>query len=182
MNLEEYKGKMENVIGFLNNAYSEIRAGRANPAILNRVQVSYYGTLTPINQIAGISVPEARMILVQPWDQNVLKELEKAIIEANLGITPMNDGKIIRLVFPELTEERRIELSRDVKKKAEEAKISIRNIRREANDEVLRLEKEENLSEDEVKRAEDDIQDLTDKYTKRVDDLMDEKEKEIMTV
>lgn len=182
MNLDEYKSKMEDTIEYLNTSYTEIRAGRANPAIINKVMVSYYGTLTPINQIAGISVPEARMILIQPWDQNVLKEIDKALNEANLGITPINDGKVIRLVFPELTEERRKELSKDVRKKAEEAKITIRNIRREANDDLQKLEKEENLSEDQVKRTEDDIQDLTDKYTKKIDEISELKEKEIMTV
>ncbi len=182
INLKEYENKMQGAIEYLNTSYNEIRAGRANPAILNKIMVSYYGTLTPINQIAGISVPEARMILIQPWDQNVLKEIEKSLIEANLGISPMNDGKLIRLTFPELTEERRIEITKDVKKKAEEAKITIRNIRREANDDLQKTEKEANLSEDEVKRTEDQIQELTDRYTKKVDELMESKEKEIMTV
>lgn len=182
MNLEEYKEKMKQAIEYLSKSYSEIRAGRANPAILNNIMVSYYGVLTPINQIAGISVPEARMILIQPWDQNLLKELDKALNEANLGITPINDGKVIRLVFPELTEERRVEITRDVRKKQEDSKITIRNIRREANDALLKAEKEENLSEDEVKRIEDNIQDLTDEYTKTIDDMAEEKEKEIMTV
>lgn len=182
MNLDEYKEKMEQVIEYLSKSYAEIRAGRANPAIINNVMVSYYGIMTPINQIAGISVPEARMILIQPWDQNLLREIEKSLNEANLGITPINDGKVIRLVFPELTEERRIEINKEVRKKQEETKITIRNIRREANDAVLKAEKEDNLSEDEVKRNEDEIQDLTDKYTKKIDNLAEEKEKEIMTV
>ena len=182
MNLDEYKVKMEQAIEYLNKAYSEIRAGRANPAIINNVMVSYYGVPTPINQIAGISVPEARMILIQPWDQNLLREIEKALNEANLGISPINDGKVIRLVFPELTEERRIEISKDVKRKQEDSKITIRNIRREANDNLLKAEKEENLSEDEVKRTEDRIQDLTDDYTKKIDEMAEQKEKEIMTV
>lgn len=182
MNLDEYINKMEDAVTYLNNSYTEIRAGRANPAILNKVMVSYYGTLTPINQIAGISVPEARMILIQPWDQNSLKEIDKALNEANLGITPINDGKILRLVFPELTEERRIELSKDVRKKAEDTKITIRNIRREANDNLQKLQKDANLSEDDVKRNEDNIQELTDKYIKRIDNLAENKEKEIMTV
>ena len=182
MNLEEYKEKMEQVTEYLSKSYSEIRAGRANPTILNKIMVSYYGVLTPINQIAGISVPEARMILIQPWDQNVLKEVEKAINEANLGITPMNDGKVIRLVFPELTEERRLEITKEVKKKQEETKVAIRNIRRETNDALQKSEKEDNLSEDEVKRMEDNIQDLTDKHTKKIDEMADQKEKEVMTV
>lgn len=182
MNLDEYKEKMEQATEYLNKAYSEIRAGRANPAIINNVMVSYYGVPTPINQIAGISVPEARMILIQPWDQNLLREIEKALNEANLGISPINDGKVIRLVFPELTEERRIEISKDVKRKQEDSKITIRNIRREANDNLLKAEKEENLSEDEVKRTEDRIQDLTDDYTKKIDEMAEQKEKEIMTV
>ncbi len=182
MNLDDYKVKMEQAIEYLNKAYSEIRAGRANPAIINNVMVSYYGVPTPINQVAGISVPEARMILIQPWDQNLLREIEKALNEANLGISPINDGKVIRLVFPELTEERRIEISKDVKRKQEDSKITIRNIRREANDNLLKAEKEENLSEDEVKRTEDRIQDLTDDYTKKIDEMAEQKEKEIMTV
>ena len=182
MNLDEYKVKMEQAIEYLNKAYSEIRAGRANPAIINNVMVSYYGVPTPINQVAGISVPEARMILIQPWDQNLLREIEKALNEANLGISPINDGKVIRLVFPELTEERRIEISKDVKRKQEDSQITIRNIRREANDNLLKAEKEENLSEDEVKRTEDRIQDLTDDYTKKIDEMAEQKEKEIMTV
>lgn len=182
MDLEEYEIKMKQSIEYLINSYAEIRAGRANPAILNKIMVSYYGTPTPINQIAGISVPEARMILIQPWDQNVLKEIEKALNEANLGISPMSDGKIIRLIFPELTEKRRIEISKEVKKKQEEAKITIRNIRKEANDDLLKEEKDNNLSEDEVKRIENNIQDLTNKYTEKIDDLAEEKEKEIMTV
>ncbi len=182
MNLNEYEEKMEQAIEYLNNSYAEIRAGRANPAILNKVMVSYYGSLSPINQVAGISVPEARMILIQPWDQNLIKEIEKALSEANLGITPMSDGKVIRLIFPDLTEERRVEISKEVRKKQEEAKITIRNVRREANDDLQKEEKENNLSEDEVKRIEDNIQNLTNKFTDRIDEMADEKEKEIMTV
>ena len=182
MNLDEYKEKMEQAIEYLNNSYAEIRAGRANPAILNKVMVSYYGSLSPINQVAGISVPEARMILIQPWDQNLIKEIEKALSEANLGITPRSDGKVIRLIFPDLTEERRVEISKEVRKKQEEAKITIRNVRREANDDLQKEEKENNLSEDEVKRIEDNIQNLTNKFTDRIDEMADEKEKEIMTV
>jgi ribosome recycling factor len=161
---------------------SEVRAGRANPAILNRVRVEYYGTPTPINQVAGISVPEARMIVIQPWDASILKEIEKAILASDIGLNPNNDGKLIRLNFPELTEERRKELVKDIKKIAEDAKVSIRAIRRDAIDESKSLNKEGLITEDELAKDEANIQKLTDKYVAEIDSILANKEKEIMSV
>lgn len=158
-NIEE---KMEKTINILIENFSEIRAGRANPTILNKIKIDYYGVPTPINQIAGVSVPEARLIVIQPWDISLLKEIEKEIIKAELGINPNNDGKVIRLNFPELNEERRKEIVKDIKKVSEETKISIRAIRREAIDEVKKEQKQGNITEDELKKAEDYIQKLTD--------------------
>ena len=154
----EIEEKMEKTISVYRENLSEIRAGRANPAILNKIMVEYYGVPTPINQVAGISVPEARLIVIQPWDASMLKEIEKEILKADIGINPNNDGKVIRLAFPELNEERRKELVKDIKKIAEEAKVSIRAIRREGMDEYKGLEKESIITEDELKKAENDIQ------------------------
>lgn len=159
-----------------------IRAGRANPHILDKLKVDYYGTPTPFQQVANVSVPEARMIQIQPWETSLLKEIEKAILTSDLGLTPTNDGKVIRLVFPELTEDRRKELVKDIKKKGENTKVAIRNIRRDANDAIKKLSKDTDMSEDEVKKNEDSIQKLTDKYVAQVDKMIDEKSKEIMTV
>ena len=178
-NIEE---KMEKSVGVFETNLSEIRAGRANPAILNKISVDYYGTSTPINQVAGISVPEARLIVIQPWDMSVLKEIERAILAADIGITPNNDGKVIRLAFPELNEERRKELVKDVKKMGEEAKVAVRNARRDGIDEARRKQKDSEITEDELKQAEDQIQKLTDKYVNEIDNLINNKEKEIMTV
>lgn len=178
-NLEEKMGK---TISVLEENLAEIRAGRANPAILNKIKVDYYGVPTPINQVAGISVPEARLIVIQPWDASILKEIEKEILKADIGINPNNDGKVIRLSFPELTEERRKELVKDIKKIAEEAKVSIRSIRREGIDEYKAMQKESMITEDDLKRAEDDIQELTDKKIAEIDKILDNKEKEIMSV
>ena len=178
-NIEE---KMLKTIGVLEENYSEIRAGRANPAILNKVRVDYYGVPTPINQIAGISVPEARLIVIQPWDGSVLKEVEKAILASNIGINPNNDGKVIRLSFPDLTEEKRKDIVKDIKRMAEDSKVAIRSIRRDGIDEFKEMQKESLITEDELKRAEDDIQKLTDKYTDEIDKILDNKEKEIMSV
>ena len=178
-NLEEKMGK---TISVLEENLAEIRAGRANPAILNKIKVDYYGVPTPINQVAGISVPEARLIVVQPWDASILKEIEKEILKADIGINPNNDGKVIRLSFPELTEERRKELVKDIKKIAEDAKVSIRSIRREGIDEYKAMQKESMITEDDLKRAEDDIQELTDKKIAEIDKILDNKEKEIMSV
>ena len=182
MDLNQYEEKMEKSLTNLENEYTAIRAGRANPRILDRIQVDYYGTPTNLQGVANVSVPEARMIQIQPWDASLIKDIEKAILASDLGLTPANDGKVIRLVFPELTEERRKELVKDVKKKGEEAKVAIRNIRRDANDSMKKQQKANEISEDELKSAEDRIQELTDKYIAKVDKCVEEKTKEIMTV
>ena len=158
MELNHIEEKMNKTISVLQENFSEVRAGRANPAILNKIRVDYYGTPTPINQVAGISVPEARLIVIQPWDISLLKEIEKEILKAEIGINPNNDGKVIRLAFPELNEERRKELVKEVKKMAEDSKVSIRSIRREAMDEAKKLQKDNQMTEDELKGAEDKIQ------------------------
>ena len=178
----EIEEKMEKTISVYRENLSEIRAGRANPAILNKIMVEYYGVPTPINQVAGISVPEARLIVIQPWDASMLKEIEKEILKADIGINPNNDGKVIRLAFPELNEERRKELVKDIKKIAEEAKVSIRAIRREGMDEYKGLEKESIITEDELKKAENDIQKLTDDKIAEIDSILSNKEKEIMSL
>ena len=182
MSLEKMNEKMEKVIDNLELNYSELRAGRANPAILNRVNVEYYGVATPINQVASVSVPEARLILIQPWDRSILSQIEKAIEKADIGIHPMNDGQVIRLSFPELTEERRKEIVKDVKKLAEESKVAIRNARRDEMDEAKQMLKNKELSEDEEKALEEKIQKETDKYVAKIDVIADKKEEEIMTV
>ncbi len=174
--------KMNKTISVLEENLAEIRAGRANPAILNKIKVEYYGTPTPINQVAGISVPEARVILIQPWDASVLKEIEKEILKSDIGINPNNDGKVIRLVFPELTEERRKEIVKDVKKLTEEAKISIRSIRRDGMDEFKAKQKAGEITEDELRGAEDSIQKITDKKVEKIDQISDAKEKEILSM
>ena len=173
---------MNKTISVLQENFAEVRAGRANPAILNKIKVDYYGTPTPINQVAGISVPEARLIVIQPWDASLLKEIEKEILKAEIGINPNNDGKVIRLAFPELNEERRKELVKEIKKTAEESKVSIRSIRREAIDEAKKMQKDNQMTEDELKGAEDKIQKLTDSKTAEIDKILAEKEKEIMSV
>ena len=182
MELNHIEEKMNKTISVLQEDFSEVRAGRANPAILNKVKVNYYGTPTPINQVAGISVPEARLIVIQPWDASLLKEIEKEILKAELGINPNNDGKVIRLAFPELNEERRKELVKEVKKMAEDSKVSIRSIRREAMDEAKKMQKDNQMTEDELKSSEDQIQKLTDKKIAEIDKILEEKEKEIMSV
>lgn len=173
--------KMTKAYEFLQSDYAGIRAGRANPRILDKLRVDYYGTPTPIQQVGNITVPEPRMIQIAPWEKSLIKAIEKAIMTSDIGITPSNDGNVIRLVFPELTEERRKDLVKEVKKKAEEAKVAIRNIRRDGNDAFKKLAKED-VSEDEIKSLEEDLQKLTDRYIKNVDALMEEKSKEIMTV
>lgn len=180
--LMTFEEKMEKSLNNLISEYSTIRAGRANPHVLDKITVDYYGTPTPIQQIGNISVPEARMIVIQPWDASILKEVERALMTSDLGITPTNDGKLIRLVFPELTEERRKELVKDIKKKGENAKVAIRNIRRDAIDAVKKKGKEEGVSEDKIKDYEDDIQKSTDAYVKKVDAAVETKSDEIMTV
>ncbi len=177
----QYEEKMQKAYEFLAADYITIRAGRANPHILDKLKVDYYGTPTPIQQVGNISVPEARMIQIAPWEKGLIKEIEKAIMTSDIGINPSNDGVIIRLVFPELTEDRRKELVKDVKKKAEESKVAIRNIRRDGNDAFKKLAKAE-VSEDEIKQLEDQIQKITDKYIKDIDKLAEDKAKEIMTV
>lgn len=177
-----YEEKMEKTLSNLQEEYVSIRAGRANPHILDKLQVDYYGTPSPLQSVANISVPEARMILIQPWEASLIKEIEKVIIASDLGLTPANDGKAIRLVFPELTEERRKELVKDVKKKGENAKVAVRNIRRDANDSIKKQSKANEISEDEQKQLEDKIQKLTDKYISRIEEAVDGKSSEVMTV
>ncbi len=174
--------KMQKSIDALNNEYASIRAGRANPAILDKIKVEYYGTPTPINQLGNVSVPEARTLLIQPWDASVLKEIEKEIQKSDIGINPTNDGKVIRLSFPPLTEERRKALVKDVSKIAENSKVSVRNIRRDGIDKIKALKKDNKITEDDVKEAEDKIQKITDKYVKTIEDIAKDKEKEILTV
>ena len=182
MDYTSLKEKMEKTISVYNEKLSEVRAGRANPAILNKVKIDYYGTPTPINQVAGISVPEARLIVIQPWDASVLKEIEKAILASDIGINPNNDGKVIRLAFPELNEERRKELAKDVRKMAEDAKVAVRSIRREGMDTVKQEQKDGEMTEDELKQAENEIQKITDKSIEEIDKILETKEKEIMSV
>ena len=182
MDFKHIEEKMEKTINVLIENFAEVRAGRANPAILNKIKVDYYGTPTPINQVAGISVPEARLIVIQPWDASLLKEIEKEILKAEIGINPNNDGKVIRLAFPELNEERRKELVKEIKKTAEDAKVSIRSIRREGIDEAKKEQKDSIITEDELKSAEDQIQKITDAKTAEIDKILEEKEKEIMSV
>ena len=180
--LLEFEEKMEKSLDALANEFATIRAGRANPHVLDKLRVDYYGTPTPFQQVANISVPEARMIQIQPWEASLTKEMEKAILNSDLGITPNNDGKVIRLVFPELTEERRKELAKDVKKKGENAKVAVRNIRRDANDLFKKQSKANEISEDEAKTLEDEVQKLTDKYIAQIDKAIEDKSKEILTV
>jgi len=179
--LQTYDDKMKKALDFLESDYGTIRAGRANPHVLDKIRVDYYGVPTPIQQVGNITIPEARIIQIAPWDKSLLKAVEKAILTSELGINPSNDGSVIRLVFPELTEERRKSLAKDVKKKAEEAKVAIRNIRRDGNDAFKKLVKA-GTPEDEAKDLEDKLQKMTDKYIKDVDAMMEVKAKEIMTV
>ena len=184
MNKEDYKvysDKMRKSIDAVNADFASVRAGRANASVLDRISVDYYGSPTPIQQIAAIASPDPRQLVITPWDGTALKPIERAIQESDLGINPSDDGRVIRLVFPELTEERRKDLVKEVKKKGEEGKVAIRNIRRDGNDAFKKLAKTE-VSEDEIKGLEDDLQKLTDKYVKDIDALIDSKSKEIMTV
>jgi ribosome recycling factor len=180
--LNLYEEKMQKTLNNLSEEYGGIRAGRANPHVLDKLRVDYYGTPTPIQQVANVNVPEPRMIQIQPWEPSLVKDIERAILTSDLGINPTNDGKMIRLVFPELTEDRRKELAKDVKKKGENAKVAIRNIRRDGNDAFKKLSKKEDISEDEIKDLEDALQKLTDKYIGKVDQAVEEKSKEILTV
>lgn len=181
-NIKDIEGRMQKSVDNLKEEYVTIRAGRANPHILDRLRVDYYGTPTPIQQVANVSVPEARMIQIQPWEASLIKDIEKAIIVSDLGLTPNNDGKTIRLVFPELTEDRRKELAKDIKKKGDNAKVAIRNIRRDANDAIKKENKAGDISDDEAKNSEDEIQKITDKYIAMIDSAIDDKTKEILTV
>ena len=182
MDYTNLKQRMDKSIGAYQEKLSEIRAGRANPAILNKVKVDYYGVPTPINQMAGISVPEARLIVIQPWDASILKEIEKEILKSDIGINPNNDGRVIRLAFPELTEERRKEIVKEVKKLGEDAKVSIRSVRREGIDEAKEMQKEGLISEDELRTSEESIQKLTDKKIAEIDTEIENKEKEVMSI
>ena len=179
--IQKYEDKMKKTLSSLESELATIRAGRANPHILDKITVDYYGTPTPLQQVANITVPEARMIQIQPWESSLIKKIEKAILTSDLGLNPGNDGKVIRLIFPELTEERRKELVKDVTKKGEAAKVAVRNIRRDANDSFKKLAKQD-VSEDEIKELEEKIQKATDKFIKEVDAAVDKKSKEILTV
>jgi len=179
--IEQYQDKMQKAYDYMESEFATIRAGRANPHVLDKVRVNYYGTPTPVQQVGNITVPEPRIIQIAPWEKSLIKEIEKAIMASDVGITPSNDGSVIRLVFPELTEERRKELVKDVKKKGEECKVAIRNIRRDGNDAFKKLAKTE-ISEDEIKQLEDNLQKITDKFIKDVDKAVDEKSAEILKV
>lgn len=180
--LVQYDDKMQKTMRNLQEEFGSIRAGRANPHVLDKLRVDYYGTPTPIQQVANVNVPEPRMIQIQPWEPSMVKVIEKTILTSDLGINPTNDGKSIRLVFPELTEERRKDLAKDVKKKGEAAKVAVRNIRRDANDTFKKLGKKEDVSEDEIKELEGKIQKMTDKFIADIDKAVEEKTREIMTV
>lgn len=180
--VKEISDKMQKTIDHLQGEYAAVRAGRANPHVLDKIRVDYYGTPTPIQQVGNISVPDARVIQIQPWEKNILKDIEKAIQASDVGINPTNDGNCIRLVFPELSEERRKDLVKEVKKKGEDAKVAVRNIRRDGNDAFKKMAKNEDISEDEIKDLEDELQKATDKVIKEIDSMIDEKSKEIMTV
>lgn len=179
---EEFEAKMKKTSELLGVSFASVRAGRANAGVLDQIQVDYYGTPTPIQQIATISTPDPRSLLIQPWDSSTLKPIEKAILASDLGINPQNDGRVIRLVFPQLTEERRKGLTKQVKKYGEDAKVAIRNVRRDAVDFVKKAQKKGELTEDDQKKAEKDIQDLTDKYIKKVDEMCGKKDKELMEI
>lgn len=180
--IKKFEEKMQKSIESLEREYNSIRAGRANPHVLDKIKVDYYGTPTPLQQVGNVSVPEPRIITIQPWETSLLKAIEKEIMQSDIGINPTNDGKVIRLVFPELTEERRKELVKDVKKKGEAAKVAIRNIRRDANDAIKKENKAGDISDDEAKNSEDEIQKITDKYIAMIDNAIDDKTKEILTV
>ena len=180
--LSQYESKMSKALENLASEYAAIRAGRANPHILDKLRVDYYGTPTPMQQVANITVPEARTLMIQPWESSLIKEIEKAIMCSDLGVTPNNDGKSVIINFPELTEDRRKDLAKDIKKKGEAAKVAIRNIRRDANDALKKMNKANEISEDELKTNEDKVQKLTDKYVADIDKAIDDKTKEIMTV
>ncbi|MCR6544699.1 ribosome recycling factor [Dehalobacterium formicoaceticum] len=180
--IQEAEERMSKTVEVLKKDFASLRAGRATPALLDKVQVDYYGTMTPVNQMANVSVPEARLLLIQPWDKSTIPAIEKAILKSDLGLTPSSDGNVIRIGIPQLTEERRKDLVKSVKKKAEEARVAVRNVRRDTNDMIKDLEKEHEISEDESKRGLEEIQKTTDKFIKKVDEVMNTKEQEIMEV
>ncbi|WP_066720005.1 ribosome recycling factor [Clostridium sp. Marseille-P299] len=180
--IKPFESKMQKSLDSLREEYVGIRAGRANPHVLDKIRVDYYGQPSNLQSVANVSVPEARVIQIQPWEAKLIKDIEKAILASDIGLTPSNDGKVIRLVFPELTEERRKDLVKDVKKKAENAKVAIRNIRRDANDAIKKASKANEISEDEQKQIEDEIQKVTDKYIAEIDKAMEDKSKEVLTV
>lgn len=174
--------KMKKTISVLKSDLSTMKAGRANPSMLDRVQVEYYGSLCPISQVANVSAPEPRVLMITPWEKTILGDIEKAILKSDLGLNPSNDGSVIRLIIPELTEETRKNLVKNVKKTGEEAKVAIRSIRRDANDKIKNLKKNDDISEDEVKRGEDNVQKVTDSFVKEIDTIIAAKEKEIMSI
>jgi ribosome recycling factor len=176
------KERMEKCLDSLDRDFQTVRAGRANPKILNNVVVEYYGTPTPLNQMAAISVPEPRLLTIQPWDASTLRDIEKAINKADIGINPQNDGKVIRLAFPQLTEEHRKSLVKDVSKRGEEAKVAIRNVRRDAMDDIKKLKKDNEITEDDQKDGEKELQNITDKYIKQVDEMVKKKEEEVLSI
>lgn len=180
--LSEAEDRMKKAVEYLTKDLATLRAGRANPAMLDKVMVDYYGEPTPLNQLANITVPEARLLVIQPWDKSSMADIEKAILKSDLGVTPNNDGNVIRIVIPQLTEERRKELVKVVKKRGEEAKVAVRNIRRDSNDMLKSSEKEKMISEDEAKRGSEEVQKATDKYIKDIDVILAAKEKDIMEV
>ena len=182
VDFSDYSKRMDKALIHLDEEFGAVRAGRANAKVLDRITVEYYGSETPLNGVATISTPDARTLVIQPWDTSLLKEIQKSIQASELGINPQNDGKVIRLVFPQLTEERRKELTKQVKKYAEEAKVAMRNIRRDGMDYVKKLKKDSEITEDEQKKAEKDLQDLLDKYTKKADEALAAKEKELMSL
>lgn len=179
---QEFEEKAKKTINIMQREFSTLRAGRATPALVNDLEVEYYGTPTPINQLAGISAPEPRLIVIQPWDKGVMKDVEKAILKSDLGLTPTNDGNVIRLAIPQLTEERRKELVKFIRKRGEESKVAVRNLRREANDKLKSAEKDGLISEDERFSSQDEVQKMTDDYVKEIDEILNAKEKEVMEV
>lgn len=180
--IKEAENNMKKSVELLKKEFASMRAGRATPALLDKIMVNYYGTPTPVNQLANIAVPEARLLVIQPWDKSSLPEIERAIMKSDLGITPASDGTVIRLAIPQLTQERRKELAKAIKKKAEEGRVAVRNVRRDVNDQLKNLQKDGKTSEDELKRGQDEVQKLTDRMIKEIDNLLSIKEQEIMQV
>lgn len=182
MDIKQFEDRMKKSVTAMDEEFATLRVGRANPRVLDRITVDYFGAETPLNQVGNISVPEPRMLQIAPWDASVIKNIEKALLASDIGITPSNDGKVIRLIFPELTEDRRKQLSKDAKKKGEDYKVAVRNIRRDGNEAIKKAEKAKEITEDDLKRLEKDIQTMTDKYVAELDKMVEAKSKEIMTV